>query len=61
MILDAYVVENNNDNSLLWSNAWGWTDGDDFDVFTFDQKEDFDLPVEGKWMQLVVNALEIRR
>ena len=56
MILDAYVIENEVDNSLLWSNAWGWTDGDDFDVFSFDEKEDFDLPMKGKWMQLVVPA-----
>ena len=56
MILDAYVIENETDSSLLWCNAWGWTDGDDFDVFSFEEKEEFTLPTEGKWMQLVVTA-----
>jgi hypothetical protein len=54
MILDAYVIENETDSSLLWCNAWGWTDGDDFDVFSFEEKEEFTLPIEGKWMQLVI-------
>ena len=49
-----YVIECVNNPELLWSNAWGWTDGDDFDVFSFDEKEDFQLPVEGKWMQLII-------
>jgi len=56
MILDAYVIENETDSSLLWCNAWGWTDGDDFDVFSFEEKEEFTLPIDGKWMQLVVTA-----
>lgn len=56
MILDAYVIENETDPSLLWCNACGWTDGDDFDVFSFEEKEEFTLPIEGKWMQLVVTA-----
>jgi hypothetical protein len=49
-----YVIENKTDNDLLWSNAWGWTDGDDFDVFSSDEKEQFHLPVEGQWMRLAV-------
>jgi len=51
-----YVIENVNEPELLWTNAWGWTDGDDFDVFTFEEKEEFNLPIDGKWMQLVVAA-----
>jgi hypothetical protein len=53
MLHDAYVIENETDSNLLWSNAWGWTDGDDFDVFTFEERAEFDLPIEGKWIQFV--------
>jgi hypothetical protein len=49
-----YVIENINDNSLLWSNAWGWTDGDDFDVFTIEEKLFLNPPIEGIWKQLSI-------
>ncbi len=50
---NQYVIENENDPTLLWSNVHGWVDCDDFDVFTFEEKETLNLPIEGKWMQLI--------
>jgi hypothetical protein len=50
---NQYVIENENNSTLLWSNVYGWVDCDYFDVFTFEEKEIFTLPIEGRWMQLI--------
>jgi hypothetical protein len=51
-----YVIENVIDPELLWSNGWGWTDGDDFDVFSLQEMETLNLPIEGKWIGLLVSV-----
>jgi hypothetical protein len=35
----------------MWSNWWGWLEGEDqsFDVFTDKEKEVLTLPLEGEW------------
>jgi hypothetical protein len=50
---NTYVIQNENDFSLLWSNTHGWIDDDDFDVFTLQESETLTLPIEGRWIQLV--------
>ena len=47
-----YVIENENDMRLLWSNTDGWTDSDNFDVFSIDETMEFTLPTEGRWIEL---------
>jgi len=45
-------TEKTNENGLLWSNADGWTEGDDFDVFTLEESEALNLPLGGAWARL---------
>ncbi len=51
--MQRYVIQNVNDNDLLWSNTCGWTDDDDFDVFNCDETLTLHLPTEGKWVELL--------
>ena len=48
-----YVIRNTNDHELLWSNDEGYTDSDNFEVFTAEETELYDLPIEGEWVELV--------
>lgn len=50
--MNRYVIQCENDADLLWSNADGWTDADDFDVFSLEETESLNLPIEGKWVLL---------
>ncbi len=54
--MNLFVIVNKNDLSLFWSNSEGWTEGDDFEVFTIEESESFDLPIEGEWKRLKVTA-----
>jgi hypothetical protein len=38
---------------LLWSNDEGYTDSDNFEVYTAEETEMFGLPLEGEWVELV--------
>lgn len=51
--MNNFVIQCVNDAALLWSNTDGWTDGDDFDVFTLEEAETLNLPIEGQWVRLV--------
>lgn len=50
--MQNFVIANISDKLLKWSNADGWTHGNDFDIFTPEEKEIFNLPINGKWQQL---------
>lgn len=50
--MNYFVIQNA--EGLLWSNSDGWTDGDDFDVFTIEESETLNLPIEGEWARLSV-------
>jgi len=52
--MNRFVIANENDESLLWSNTDGWTDSDDFDVFSLEETETLNLPIEGRWARLEV-------
>ena len=45
-----YVIQCQSDNTLLWSNEYGWVDNDSFDEFTLKEKETLNLPIEGEWI-----------
>jgi hypothetical protein len=51
--MKKFIIENINDPDLLWSNFYGWTSGYFFDIFSFSEMSDFDLPIEGKWVELL--------
>ena len=36
---------------LLWSNTNGWVDDEDFDLFTMQETETLNLPLEGEWIR----------
>ena len=53
--MNRFIIENINDRSLVWSNVHGWVDSledDDYDVFTLEESETLNLPVEGEWVRI---------
>jgi hypothetical protein len=50
--MNRYVIRCITDHSLLWSNTDGWVDDDCFDVFTLEETESLNLPLEGEWALL---------
>jgi len=46
-----YVIQNQSDNDLLWSNSDGWVeDLNNADYFEEWEKETLNLPIEGMWI-----------
>lgn len=50
----AWIIEHATETDdiglpLVWSNSEGWTDGDDFETFSDDERNQLDLPIGGKW------------
>lgn len=52
ILSNKFVIVNENDETLLWSNTDGWVDDECFDTFTLEESEELYLPVEGKWIRL---------
>ena len=48
-----FAIQSTIEPELLWSNTDGWTEGEDFDLFTIDESETLDLPLNGKWVRFV--------
>ena len=53
----AWIIEHKTDTDetgtpLVWSNAEGWTCGDDFETFSDEERDAFALPLEGKWVRV---------
>jgi len=46
-----------NSNGEFWSNSMGWVDQTDADVFSKEETECLDLPIDGKW--IFVGPLEL--
>lgn len=47
----GWIIVKTDDDSLCWSNTWGWCEGD-FDTFTFKERETLNLPIGGEWRQV---------
>ena len=47
----VYVITQVHSNRLFWSNTDGWCDNTR-SLFTFEEKETFNLPMGGVWMLL---------
>lgn len=53
--MNRFVIENIYNSRLVWSNTDGWVDSnedDNYDVFTLEESETLDLPIEGKWVRI---------
>jgi hypothetical protein len=48
-----YVIRCVNDHELLWSNDEGYTDSDNFEIYSFEETKIYHLPIEGEWIELV--------
>jgi len=57
-VSNRFVIQNENDETLLWSNTDGWVDDDNFDVFSLEESEELFLPVEGQWARLSTKGME---
>jgi hypothetical protein len=51
MNLNYFAIQRIDSPDLLWSNADGWTDGEDFDLFTIQESETMTLPIDGQWVR----------
>jgi hypothetical protein len=49
--MNYFAISNTTDPALLWSNSEGWTDGEDFDLFTLEESETLSLPIGGQWVR----------
>jgi hypothetical protein len=46
-----YAIRNINDNTLFWSNWWGWIEESvDRDLYTVEEQKLYPLPTEGEWI-----------
>lgn len=52
MTTDFYAITNESDNGLFWSSDHGWVDTPTFDLFTREEREAWDLPIGGRWVQV---------
>ncbi len=50
--MTEYVIFNNKIN-LFWSNKIGWVDYFSCTQFTADEKECFNLPIDGTWRKVM--------
>jgi hypothetical protein len=51
MNANYFAIQSTHDPDLLWSNTDGWTDGEDFDLFTIQESETLNLPADGQWVR----------
>ncbi len=52
---NRFIIQNVNDESLVWSNTHGWIveeEDDNYDVFSIEESEELNLPIEGKWVRI---------
>jgi hypothetical protein len=48
-MVKAYMIQNNIDTDLYWSNENGYVDKQFATMFSPEEKEKYNLPVEGHW------------
>jgi hypothetical protein len=51
---DRHVV---GDDYLYWRNDQGWIELSSADVYTEDEKNKYNLPIDGEWVQLPASLL----
>lgn len=51
-IIEHKTEADDNGWPLVWSNSEGWTDSDDFETFTDDERAAFTLPIDGEWSRV---------
>ena len=49
--MNQFAIQCVNNPVLLWSNTDGWTEDEDFDLFTLEESETLNLPIEGQWVR----------
>lgn len=51
MNINYFAIQCISEPDLLWSNDGGWTEGENFDLFTSDEIKFFNLPLNGQWVK----------
>ncbi len=49
-----YKIVNINDKKLFWSNCYGWTERRNAELFTTEERNKRNLPIEGKWIKIKI-------
>ena len=47
-----YAIRNKSNAGLAWSDSDGWVDDDSYDLFTFQERDDMELPPGGEWWRV---------
>lgn len=48
---DMYLIRNENNSEDFWSNDLGWCSRESADIFCEEEKENFNLPINGEWVK----------
>jgi hypothetical protein len=47
-----YIIRHKIDNELYWSNKDGWVDKKSADIFDLEERKEYTLPIDGKWVEV---------
>jgi len=50
--MNKFAIQSKIDRQLFWSNDEGWTDSDNFEVFTLEESQTFNLPIDGEFIRI---------
>ena len=53
----AWIIRNQDDHDLCWSNEQGWVE-ETYDTFSDEERESLNLPIDGEWEQVPWNKGE---
>lgn len=51
-VFATYAIMSKEEGGLFWSNSQGWASKHECDEFTEEEKETFNLPMNGEWITL---------
>ena len=55
MYVIPLIATQDDDEPLYWNNETGWGDWLSATVFTSDERDHFNLPIDGTWRQITNN------
>jgi hypothetical protein len=48
--MNYFAIQNRLNPEFLWCATDGWTDGEEFDLYTLEESETLRLPIDGQWI-----------
>ena len=50
--MNNFAIQSKSDRDMYWSNDEGWTDSDNFEVFTLEESQTVNLPIDGEFVRI---------